>query len=121
MIEARPSRDGSRTTLFTKDHFREMIKLEEFIMNLQAPQELVDKITPESVSFYDLCRKKNITDEIVQNFADEACLTDEYFCLEHIEEKCQASPKPLDFIYDRKSDSYDLDQFESDLDLIGRI
>ena len=65
MIEARPPRDGSRTTLFTKDHFREMIKLEEFIMNLTAPQELIERITPESVNFYDLCRKKNITDEIV--------------------------------------------------------
>ena len=65
MIEARPPRDGSKTTLFTKEHFREMIKLEEFIMNLQAPEELVNQITPESVSFYDLCRKKNITDEIV--------------------------------------------------------
>ena len=81
MIEARPQRDGSRTTLFTKDHFREMIKLEEYIMNLQAPQRLTDVVTPESISFYDLCRKKNITDEIIQNYADEACKSDEKFCV----------------------------------------
>ena len=86
-----------------------MIKLEEYIMNLQAPQRLADEVTPESISFYDLCRKKNITDEIVQNFADRACETDKKFCLPDISEKCQSSPKPLDFIYDRKTDSYDLE------------
>ena len=41
--------------------------------------------------------------------------------VKEIDEKCQSSPKPLDFIYNRKTDSYDLDQFESDLDLIRRI
>ena len=121
MVEAKPQRNGKRTTLFTKEHFQEMIKLHEFFLNLTAPKELTDRIKPDKVTFEDLCRKRNITDEIVERLAEENCATDNRFCLPSIPEKCTVTQSPLDFIYDRKSDTYDLDQFETDMDLIARI
>ena len=120
MVEARPQK-GQRTTLFTKEAFEEMIKLNDFILNITAPQELVDQIKPESVIFTDLCQKVNVTDEIVENFAAENCPTDERFCLPPIPEKCKVSDGPLMFIYDRKTDKFDLDQFDDNMDLIARI
>ena len=46
MIEAKDRGDGSRRTLFTVEHFKEMIELENFILSLTAPEDLVDKIKP---------------------------------------------------------------------------
>ena len=82
---------------------------------------MVDRIEPESVSFYDLCRKTDITDEVVVQFAAERCKTNEFFCLSDIPKKCEVTQRPLDFIYDRKTDTYDLSQFETDTDLIAKI
>ena len=31
-------------TLFTKDHFREMIELDEFILNIKPPKEMLDEL-----------------------------------------------------------------------------
>ena len=98
-----------------------MIELDNFILNLTPSDELMDKIKPEQLSFYDLCRKKNATDEFMGQFAAENCLHDERYCLPEVEEKCQVTPRPLDFIYDRRTDTYDLSQFHTDMDLISRI
>ena len=108
MIEAKDQEDGSLRTLFTLEHFQAMIDLDNFILNLTAPEELSAKIKPESVNFYDLCRKDNITDEGIVQYAAENCPIDERFCLQDIAEKCKVTPRPLDFVYDRKTDSYDL-------------
>ena len=98
-----------------------MIELEEFLLNIKPPEELASQIDGGSVSFYDLCKKKNITDEVIVNLAALECEQDESFCLPDIAEKCDVSMRPLDFVYDRFTDEYDLDQFPSDLHLIGRV
>ena len=49
------------------------------------------------------------------------CKDDPNACLEPIEEKCKATGRPLDFIYDRKTDSYDIESFPTELDLIRRV
>jgi len=38
MIEAKEQDDGSPHTLFTRDMFKEMIALEDFILNLTSPE-----------------------------------------------------------------------------------
>ena len=65
MVEAKDQGDGSRTTLFKLESFREMIELENFIINLTSPT-LSAQVIPERVTFYDLCRKVNATDEIIE-------------------------------------------------------
>ena len=68
-----------------------MIELENFILSLTAPEDLVDRIKPDSVSFFDLCRKTDITDEIVTKFAADNCKTNEYFCIPEIPKKCEVT------------------------------
>ena len=82
---------------------------------------MLDEIKPESVSFYDVCRKADITDDLVVQFAAEGCKTNEFYCIPDIPKKCEATQRPLDFVYDRKTDTYDLSQFETDMDLIAKI
>ena len=67
MVEAKDQGDGSLQSLLTLEHFQEMIELESFLLNLTAPAELAARVTPGSpLSFYDLCRKTNVTDEAVE-------------------------------------------------------
>ena len=37
MVAAKPRKDGKKASLLTKDHFREMVKFHEFILNITAP------------------------------------------------------------------------------------
>ena len=57
----------------------------------------------------------------MEQYAAEKCEINEYYCLPKIEQKCKSTPRPLDFVYDRKTDSYDLSQYASDLDLIRKV
>ena len=66
MIDAKDRGEGDKRTLFTKEHFEEMIELENFILNLRTPAELEDQVKPEKITFFDLCRKSNITDEFIE-------------------------------------------------------
>jgi hypothetical protein len=99
-----------------------MIDLENFITSLQVPDELSSQIKgKETVSFYDVCRRTNITDEIVVEYAAEGCKIDDYYCIPDVEEKCKTSSRPIDFIYDRKTDSFDLSKYRTDMDLVAKI
>ena len=80
MLEAVEPTDGSLHTLFTLEHFEEMIRFEEYLLNITAPPELADKVIPDSVSFYDLCKKKNITDDVIT----QQCEFDPKYCLDEI-------------------------------------
>ena len=121
IIEAKKKGKGLQT-LFTHEHFREMIELDEFINNLNAPAEMAQEIGVDSIGVYDLCKKDNITDEVVVYLAGEACEAgDDRYCLPDIPEKCAVTQRPLDFIYDRKTDSFDLSKYDDDEDLIRKI
>ena len=97
--------------------FEEMIRLEDFILNLSSPA-LSAELNKESISFYDLCRKTNATDRWMTQYAAETCKTNPRYCLDEVEQKCQVTSRPIDFIYDRKSDSYDMSAIKTDLDLV---
>ena len=48
MLEAKKPNDGSLQTLFTLDHFREMIEFDIFLLNLEAPKDMADQIPKSS-------------------------------------------------------------------------
>ena len=121
MIEAKEQDDVTKKqTLFTVEMFEEMIKLEDFILSITSP-ELSSKVNKDAVTFNDLCRKTDVTDPFMVDYAAEACKTNPRYCLDEIEQKCKTTSKPLDFVYDRKTDSYDLSKFKNDNDLIRQI
>ena len=123
MVEAVEPTDGSLWTLFTIEHFQEMTEFEDFLMNdLTAPDYLMEQLTVDTPpNLYDLCKKKSITDEIVEQFAAENCEYDESFCLPEVDQKCASTSKPIDFIYNRMTDTFDLSPYRSDEELIARI
>lgn len=57
MIEAKQPEDDTLQTLFTVDHFKEMIDFENFVLNMTVPAELAADVGEESLSFTDLCKK----------------------------------------------------------------
>jgi len=46
---------------------------------------------------------------------------DEKYCLEKETPKCKTTSKPIDFIYERKIDDYNLDRYKTNNDLIAKI
>ena len=106
-----------------------MLDLQSFIMNnitVEPPKDYADKRVaqglPTYMTFYELCRQKNVTDSRVEKMAARACK--EYgdeFCLVEAEPKCVTSAKPIDFIYERKDDIYNLDRYKTREDLIAKV
>ena len=105
IVEAKERDDGERRSLISLEAFQEMINFNEFVLNISTP-------TPEGkmVSYYDLCRRKNITDDLVEKYAAKACKElGEKYCIVKATEKCEVTPnQPIDFIYERKTDSFNL-------------
>ena len=93
------------------------------MLNITVPDEMAAKIiNRETVSFYDMCLKKNMTNELTETMAREACEAgDERFCLPETAPRCQSTFLALDFIYERSTDSYNLDHYSSDIDLIRKL
>ena len=53
---------------------------------------MADEIGKPGIDYYDLCKRENITDEIVVFYAAQGC--EEYgeeYCLPDIEEKCEVT------------------------------
>ena len=59
---------------------------------------------------------------MVEDLAAKAC--DEYgeeYCIVKATEKCKSTSKPIDFIYERKTDSFNLDRYQTNDELIGKV
>ena len=75
---------------------------------------------PRMLGLDDMCRKVPVTlasDEAEWKRlcdGDSNLPGDPAFCINEIPRKCWFSQKPIDFIYDRQTDQYDLDRFRTD-------
>ena len=116
--------------MLTKERFQEMLEFEKFLMEWEhaVPPELETADIaagepPTTVTFYDLCKKVNVTTQEDEERWRKACEVDkdEAYCLEPAPPKCEYTPRPLDFIYERKGDKFDLERYETDADLVARI
>ena len=93
IIEAKEPTDGSRQTLLTREHFREMVEFDEFVMNItvDAPPGYVGEET--SFTFYDLCRKRDILSDKAKELAAQACIEyGEAYCVVDSAERCRTTP-----------------------------
>ena len=70
IMEGKSETEDGPANLITREHFEEMIEFEKFVMNISIPvppgNETADIAAgepPTRVTFYDLCKKVNITDE----------------------------------------------------------
>ena len=70
----------------------------------------------------DLCELYNITTEEMDEDLEEDCDEDkEYGCPVKLKPKCFATSRPLDFVYERWNDTYNISRYDNDEELIDRI
>ena len=93
IAEAKKRPGDKQQTLFTLDHFKALIELDDYIYNLAAPPEMAAELNRTSINFYDMCKRDNITDEYIEYYADYQCNESGYeeFCIPPIEERCEVS------------------------------
>ena len=89
IVEAKD--EGKLSSVITLDHFQEMIALEDFMMNLEAPASMAAEVGRDSLNLYDICKKDNITEPFVEIFAAEGCKVSPAYCLPYKPETCERS------------------------------
>ena len=87
IIEAKQDPERSRRTILTYDHFREIQRFNEWLDALEYP--IVPGIPrgmpyrdplPETLTFYDLCRKEGILEKVWPEGTSEECRYNPYLC-----------------------------------------
>ena len=46
---------------------------------------------------------------------------DDDYCVVPVMPKCKSSPRPIDFIYERKDDIFNIDKYKTDKELVDKI
>ena len=70
----------------------------------------------------DLCEQYNITTEEMDEDLEEDCDEDkEYGCPVKLKPKCFATSRPLDFVYERWNDTYNISRYDNDDELIDKV
>ena len=88
-------------------------KAEEWIKNRGQVEEL---------GLADLCELYNITsEEQDEDLEDDCDKNKEYGCPVKVRPKCFTTQRPLDFIYERWNDTYNLTRYDSDKELVDKI
>lgn len=70
----------------------------------------------------DLCELYNVTTEEMDEDLEDDCDEDkEYGCPVKLKPKCFSTPRPLDFVYERWNDTYNISRYDNDQELIDKI
>ena len=97
-----------------------MIALENFIYSIKLPLPQTDQkkcaletedyvaCEPIMLGLGDLCRQEYITSAADEAEWESKCKDeeDQDYCLVSLPKKCYTSQRPIDFIYERKTDAY---------------
>ena len=128
LFEGKSQTEEGPVNLITREHFAEMIEFENFFLNITVPvppgNETADIAAgepPTLVSFYDLCVKYDVTDEIQEQQWKYDCVVDDDYCVVPVMPKCKSSPRPIDFIYERKDDIFNIEKYKTDKELRDKI
>jgi hypothetical protein len=108
-----------------------MIDFEEFLFSHSVKEDqynVTDEgklVVPKGreIGLGDICMQTNIT-SFLEDLDEEEddCEEDVPFdCPVKLEKKCQHSPWPLDFIYERHNDTYNLTRYETDRELLKKV
>ena len=111
-----------------KESFKEMVKFDEFVMSqkFQAPPgnetaNIEAGEPPTMYSFTDLCKPEKPLDQIKLDEWAQKCNSDEVYCLTPRKPRCYTTPKPLDFVYEVQTDSWNIDRYSNDRELVAKI
>ena len=48
-------------------------------------------------------------------------MVDDDYCVVPVMPKCKSSPRPIDFIYERKDDIFNIEKYKTDKELVDKI
>ena len=98
IFEAKQQYEHGPQNLITIEHFKEMIEFEKYMMAVEyavPPANETDDVAagepPTMISFYDMCRKKNVTSAEDEKEWATLCKTDESYCVADALPKCEVS------------------------------
>jgi len=105
-----------------------MERFEEVLYSMKLPYDYlgINNMTnytgPEMVGLADLCKEFNLTTEEEDEDLEEGCDPDKpYDCPVKLKPKCFMTGKPLDFVYERFNDTYNISRYDSDKELVDKI
>jgi len=123
IIEAKRPNETAWDTLLTREAFEEMVLFEDFLDSLKLPYHLNDLNPiskedydgPEMIGLQDLCAKFNLTTEEMDEDLEEDCNPDKPFdCPVKLKPKCLGNATPLNFVYERWNDTYNISRYDND-------
>ena len=153
IVEAKQDPERPRRTLLTVDHFREIERFNEWLDNLEYPFEVpgITKGTlnieglptykfksyskiyeqrlaylekPKTVTWYDFCKKENITETVWPAGTPIECRDNPNFCpglKTKTKYRCEKKNYPLDFIYETSYKGYNFRKFRNDDDIVQKV
>ena len=109
-----------------------MVEFEKFLFSIKLPSDYYDVVvnstTPgipvgEEFGLADVCELYNITSEETEDLIDDIKCDKNipYDCPAQISEKCFHTPSPLDFVYERFNDTYNISRYDDDAELVDKI
>ena len=111
----------------------EMVDFEDFLYSIKLPynqtlgtakkpNDVSNYTGPAELGLYDLCELRNITTEEMDEDLEEDCDQDDpYDCPVKLKPKCTTTFRPLDFVYERFNDTYNISRYDDDKELVDKI
>ena len=117
--------------MLTIEHFKEIMKFEEWLMRLEYPDVPgkpkgwpANQDPPTVMTWYDQCEKENVHLKNWPEGTPDQCRDLPQLCPEiraRTRKKCRTWNSPLDFVYDNKLRDYNFRKFSSDDELVRKI
>ena len=74
------------------------------------------------IGLADLCQQYNITSEEDDEDLEDDCNENKpYGCPVKLAPKCFSTQRPLDFVYERWNDTYNISRYDTDKELVDKI
>ena len=139
IIEAKISLERPRGSMLTLDHFKEIARFEQWLMELEyhnvpgipygtlkvpefPNQKLAYTEPQKTFTFYDICKKQNSRNVTYwPEDTPENCKLFPAFCptiKPEIKPRCEAKNYPLDFVYETAFQGYNFRKYSSDDELV---
>ena len=120
-MEAKRPNDTAFETLLTREAFQAQVEFEEYLYSIKLPSDYLEtgskdtSVNSTMLGLYDLCEQYNITTEERDEDLEEDCNKDKEFgCPVKLKPKCFSTQRPLDFVYERWNDTYNISRYDND-------
>ena len=131
MMQAKPREGVKYPSLIDLDAVNEMLEFEDFLLNIRVAVPDPKKSNYTEARFGDVCRREEMVKDIDRIKVNEACemfrddpAYEQYLGYCNLPEPklwCQTTQRLLNFIYDSRTESYDMTPYKSNDHLIAKV